>query len=243
MSIIENKVVNKDYLRKKDKFLLHVDMLEILRRGSGEVLYKSENSMLLRDKLSDIYMMTAASEEEAEIIMGLLPDNLELMVTHQEFTLNLLYKKYNFKDIMVCHNVAYTKKEPINVENYDIEVRRLTENNLKDIVKNYSSIDLADEEYIMDRIKSNTMYGAFVEGMLCGFIGTHEEGSIGLLEVLPKYKGRGIGTVLQANATNAALREGRYPYGQVKEGNLPSINLQRKLGFDISKDKVWWLFK
>lgn len=77
----------------EDNFLLHVDMLEILRRGSGEILYESENSMLLRDKLSGIYMMTAASKEEAEIIMEVLPRNLEIMVTHQEFTLDLLYKK------------------------------------------------------------------------------------------------------------------------------------------------------
>lgn len=227
----------------EDNFLLHVDMLEILRRGSGEILYESENSMLLRDKLSGIYMMTAASKEEAEIIMEVLPRNLEIMVTHQEFTLDLLYKKYNFQDTMVCNNVAYTKKKAIDIPKSNIEIRKLTENYLEDIVKNYSSLDLADEEYIGDRIKSDTMYGAFIEGALCGFIGTHEEGSIGILEVFPKYKGRGIGALLQGTATNDALCNGRYPYGQVKEGNLPSINLQRKLGFDISEDKVWWLFK
>lgn len=226
----------------KDNFLLHVDMLEILRRGSGEILYENENNMLLRDKLSDIYMMTVVSQGEAEKIVEILPKDLKIIVTHQEFTLDLLYKKYSFKDTMVCNNVVYTKKETINIENRDVEIRKLTENYIEDIVKNYSSLDLADEEYIMDRIKSNTMYGAFIKGVLCGFIGTHEEGSIGLLEVLPEYKGRGIGALLQGTATNDAICSGRYPYGQVKEGNLPSINLQGKLGFDISKDKVWWLF-
>ncbi|MFQ7452543.1 MAG: GNAT family N-acetyltransferase [Flavonifractor plautii] len=37
------------------------------------------------------------------------------------------------------------------------------------------------------------MLGAFVDGTLAGFAGFHGEGSIGLLEVLPAYRRRGLG--------------------------------------------------
>ena len=85
------------------------------------------------------------------------------------------------------------------------------------------------------------MLGAFIDKKLVGFIGTHEEGSIGILEVLPQYRKRGIGEMLQKYATNLALSQDRIPYGQVKVNNENSIKLQKKLGFEISNDTVSWL--
>lgn len=65
------------------------------------------------------------------------------------------------------------------------------------VYNNYSSKDTVDVDYIKNRIKTNTMLGAFIDKKLVGFIGTHEEGSIGILEVLPQYRKRGIGEMLQ----------------------------------------------
>ena len=87
------------------------------------------------------------------------------------------------------------------------------------------------------------MYGAFLGNRLAGFIGTHEEGSIGMLEVIPEFRGKGIGSELERYAINSAIAKGRYPYCQVKEDNEISMKLQKSLGMEISKTKVYWLFK
>ena len=76
-----------------------------------------------------------------------------------------------------------------------------------------------------------------------GFIGYHKEGSIGMFEVLSEYRGRGIALRLQAVATNERIKSGAYIYGQVIEDNIKSLNLQKKLGYEISEDKVYWLIK
>ena len=75
-----------------------------------------------------------------------------------------------------------------------------------------------DIEYIRDRINTNTMLGAFIDENLVGFIGTHEEGSIGILEenYLPYYRNRGIGECLQKYATNLALSQDRIPYDKLR---------------------------
>ena len=104
-------------------------------------------------------------------------------------------------------------------------------------------MEIVDISYIENRLKSNAMLGAFMNNDLCGFIGNHAEGSIGMLEVFPEYMEKDIGSALQIAATNAALADKRYPYGQVVETNLASTALQRKLGFELSKDKVYWLIK
>ncbi len=224
-------------------FLLNVDMLEIIRRGSGEIIFASANGVLIKDKISGIYMMSAKGMETAEIIISKIPDTMVMIVGHEYTYHHLLTERFNFKDEMVCHNVVYTKKQPLKIPECRAEIRLLTEEYTKQVVESYSSLDLSDEDYIKDRINSKTMFGAFVNDKLCGFIGSHEEGSIGILEVLPEYRGLGIGAVLQATATNDALKNNRYAYGQVKEGNVASINLQKKLGFHISKEKVYWLFR
>ena len=43
-------------------------------------------------------------------------------------------------------------------------------------------------DYVAERLAAGAMTGAFLDGVLAGFIGIHEEGSIGMLEVLPAYR-------------------------------------------------------
>jgi RimJ/RimL family protein N-acetyltransferase len=64
-----------------------------------------------------------------------------------------------------------------------------------------------------------------------------------MLEVFPEYMGKGIGSILQIAATNYALANNRYPYGQVAETNQASIALQKKLDFKFSNSKIYWLMR
>ena len=51
---------------------------------------------------------------------------------------------------------------------------------------------------------------------------------MGLLEVLPNY------------LTNLELSRGHIPYGQVFDGNEPSLALQRSLGYQRSAGLMYW---
>ena len=86
------------------------------------------------------------------------------------------------------------------------------------------------------------MLGAFVAGEPAGFIATHIEGSMGMLEVLPQYRRRGIGEALLLAMTAFCLEQGKYPYGQVFTDNGPSLALQRKVGMTLSEELLFWLF-
>jgi tRNA (guanine37-N1)-methyltransferase len=78
---------------------------------------------------------------------------------------------------------------------------------------------------------------------LCGIIGTHAEGSIGLLEVEPAFRSMGMGRALEAYMINKMLAEGRIPYGHVVVGNDASDTLQKRLDLEVSDGTVSWLFK
>lgn len=224
-------------------FLLNVDMLECIRRGSAKILYASNEGVLLIDIPSKIYMLSSNNNEISKNLISMLPDDFNIIAIHDEFSFDLLVEKHNFSETMICYNTVYTKKDPIPFGNSVVKIRPLTLEYKTSIINSYSKIDIVDHSYIENRLNANVMLGAFIDNNLCGFIGIHEEGSIGMLEVLPEYKGKGVGSALQIAATNVALAQKRYPYGQVVETNTASTRLQKKLSFELSKDKVYWLIK
>ncbi|MBD7912957.1 MULTISPECIES: GNAT family N-acetyltransferase [Clostridium] len=233
---IANSMLYKNYI-------LNVDMIECIRRGNVDILFASSEGVLIQDKYSLIYMLSAENLEIAERMIKLIPFEAEMVVVHQDFCCKLIENRINSNFNIACYYSVWTKKLLIEIPRGEIEVRKLTKENLDIVVSSYSSIDLVGKEYIEERIESENMLGAFINEKLCGFIGNHEEGSIGLLEVLEEYRGMGIATILQAEATNKALKEGRIPYGEVREENEKSLGLQKKLGFEICNDKIYWLMK
>ncbi|MCD7862384.1 MAG: GNAT family N-acetyltransferase [Lachnospiraceae bacterium] len=90
------------------------------------------------------------------------------------------------------------------------------------------------------------MYGAFVrsetgEARLAGFIDTHSEGALGMLQVRPPYRGRGIAVALESFMINQALGRDEIPFGHIFEGNEASLQLQRKLGLNVTDVILWWV--
>ncbi|WP_242954140.1 hypothetical protein [Clostridium puniceum] len=97
--------------------------------------------------------------------------------------------------------------------------------------------------YIENRLNANAMLGGFIHNNLCGFIWNHEEGSIGMLEVFPKYIGRGIGSALQIAATNEALANKSIPKDKLLKQIKLLLHFQKKLDFKFSNNKTCWLIK
>jgi tRNA (guanine37-N1)-methyltransferase len=96
--------------------------------------------------------------------------------------------------------------------------------------------------YVCERIEKGCMFGAFVNDAFAGYIGIHDDGSIGMLHVFEEYRGQKLGKALQTYAINQALEWGWIPYGQVVEGNEVSMKLQDSLGLHMSKSPVVWLW-
>lgn len=120
-----------------------------------------------------------------------------------------------------------------------IEIRQLTMEHFPIVSSVYRTVD--DGDYVRDRIEKGAVYGAFSDGELAGFIGVHSEGSIGLLEVLPEYRRRGIAMALETWLSNRFIEHGMTPYGQIVTGNEGSCALQRRLGLCFAKETVFWL--
>lgn len=227
-----------EYLTKDP--VLHADMLGCVRRGSAHILAASGAGVLLYDETSGTHMFSAQSGVSARKMLAGL-DSSELFVAHQEFCAAAAEEKFGLHDRMPVCNAAYLQNGPIPENGSPAEIRPLDESFLPFVSEHYQNIP--DEEYLLGRLRAGVMFGAFVEGEPAGFIGMHEEGSMGMLEVLPRFRRRGIARMLETYQVNRLLKAGAVPYAQIKAGNAASVELHRKLGFRLSAASICWLMR
>ena len=226
-----------NYLQK-DR-LLHIDMLELLRLNEAKAMYAGEDGVLIHLEHGNIHMLSAASEESAVKIAAQITD-ASMLVLHQPYLREELMARFSLTGCMSCHQAAWLSDAPVPPQPGDIDIRSLAEVDLPFVHEHYDNI--SDEEYLLERMKAG-MLGIYVENELAGFIGTHTEGTIGLLEILPAYRRRGLAFALEGAMMCWQQERGRIPYAQIKEGNEASLLLHKKLGMEVTPEaSVLWLY-
>lgn len=219
-----------EYLRREP--VRNISLIEPLRLGRAALIARTDRGVLLN--LDGIAMVAADTPEEGLKLLEAMPDFRNLNAAGGALA-DAIRDALDLEDER-CWQAVYPSRSPLPVE---ADIRPLGVEYLEPVAEHYSLFHNPD--YIRDRLERGLMSGAFVDGRLAGFIGEHEEGSMGLLEVFPEYRRRGLGLALESFEINRFLSEGRVPYDQVIVGNEKSLGLQRKLGMVISEDTISWL--
>ena len=175
-------------------------------------------------------------------------ERIECIAIHQREMVPFMEKYFHLKTDMECIQGAYTRREKLPVRGLygpdgrgenGFSIRTLTEEFIPFVAEHYSEI--GSPEYVTERILHGAVYGAFYDEKIVGFIADHEEGSIGMLYVLPEYRKRHVAMALETYCMNLAVERGEIPYGQVVLGNEASIRLQEKMGICFAKGTVVWM--
>lgn len=219
--------------------LLYLDMLEVLRRGTAQVCRAGCDGVLLYDPPSEIWFVDADTPAALEEMLPLM-EGCTILTGHQMWYKDILAAHFSFQTQQICRQSAWLAPQSPAVPPFGGEIRRLDRSWAVWAEEHYSH-SFGGVAYMEDAIDRG-MLGAFVEGRPAGFVGTHIEGSMGMLEVLPEYRRRGIGEALLLAMTVFCLEQGKYPYGQVFTDNAPSLALQRKVGMTLSEELLFWLF-
>ena len=135
------------------------------------------------------------------------------------------------------------RDKPLSLPAFDGALRPLDRTWAPWILRHYSHA-FGGLPYMEEAVRRGVL-GAFPTGsnQPAGFVGFHEEGSIGMLEVLPAWRRRGLGELLLRAAVNRALERGALPFAQVIEDNAPSLALQQKAGLTLSGTRMFWLMR
>ncbi len=228
----KQKLIEK--LSKKKRKNIHI--MEALGRGMADILYETGDSFVVFYHECKCVMLQVAKMEHLDKILEVMPQDASSIIITQQEMIDPLCKARECQVLLETKQACYTKKEVLSVRHKDIRCLEL--DSLSYLNDNYEH---DCEEYLRGRILAKAMYGAFIDDQLVGFIGTHDDGSMGMLYVDETYRGRGIGVSLESYLINRQIEQGFTPYCQVIIGNEVSRSLQEKLGLYLSEESVWWL--
>lgn len=226
--------------------LHHRDMLELIERGRAELVGCGESYVLLRDRRSGTYELTVTcgTEQEwkeiQEALEGEVRQGREIsrVLTHQQAGNRKLEEAFALHRTKCYTQWVYTRKEALPVRN--AEVRRLTREFMPQI---QPYVTAYSDKGLLERLDSGAFYGVFAESELAGFVGEHIEGAMGMLFVLPEYRGQGYAEALESSLINHTLQRGYTPFCQLEEDAFLLGRLQEKLGLYRAADSLWKLEK
>ncbi len=221
------ETLNKNYLK-------YVCIIENLKHGEKEFFYLSKTSVAFKILPSGIIMIAGSGDIE----------NAVLSVKHLKgtfFTPDVEVKGFINEHLSLkeypCLQYLYGKQD---IEIKDIEFKKLGYDNetVEFVAKNYSLGYTKEQVYHV--LKDKMLFGGYVNGEICGFVGQHEELSVGLLEVLEKFKRRGVGSFLLKTCVNYFIDNGLVPFCHVRSENTASIELHKKLNCEPYECMVYW---
>ena len=236
-------MVNEAQKLLESNFALYSDMLDCIERREAEIIFADSEVVLLLHVRSDIYMLAPFAR------VGLLRA-VEYLGNVEKRTVVLHGEEYfaEYKALVgavhdvPCYQATFPVRQGTEGLREDVVIRPLGTEWTDFVTKHYSRSG-GRSEYCYDRLKSGAMFGAFIDGEIVGFIGQHDENSIGLLEVLPAFSGKGVGKKLEAFMINRILDEGHTPYCHVIVGEEKAYNFHmKKEGVIMSTDKLTWTF-
>ena len=222
--------------------LAHMDMLTPINRGTADIIFAAETGVCLLDTKSQVYMLSVENREIGENLIKMLPEGA-LVTFHQEYMAEYFKATAKHKTFLVNHQAVYFGKELLPTSDA-IALKPLDESYLGIITDNYD-VDVG-ADYLRRVVSEGNLFGGFAEvgcagAELVGFVGIHEEGSIGFLKIFGKYARSGYGTALVAHITNYQLTRGNVPFAQISVGNEVSLGVFRKLGYEVSAERVYWV--
>ncbi len=236
LSIIIQYVTAQSYLSTDP--VLHIDMSQSLGTAKAYVAYCGNAGVLLgygRD--SHYFTMSAGDRLSAEQVAGHLPPDWGCVVTHHMYEIEALQQLGDISCSTRCCNAAYMHSEPLPLSGSCV-IQPLTRDYLDYAAYRYHLF--RRKAYLTDRIAAGEVWGAWIDNRLCGFIGLHDEGSMGMLEVDPDSRRHHLATELESWLINQRLEQGCIPFAQIVLGNDASMGLQARLGLSFSEFGLCW---
>lgn len=207
-------------------------LMDFYQRGA-RVAHHSPQGLVLKNDGVDITFAAGTDVDCPESRKS------KLVLLSETAAMEFLVAQGCYDEVMDCTQAIYQSKEPVEIPAGNFTLRPLTMEDLPFLLENYHNPG-AFESHLRGRIDEG-MLGGEIDGELAGFAGVHEEGTVGMLEVLPQFRRRGLAEVLEAAVINQQLSRGRLPYCHVRTGNDASIALQKKLGFTFDTRTLYWL--
>lgn len=196
----------------------------------------------------DFVLLCGTSDYQWSFLCGDNPESLYALL--EKFNYNSLYfanveewmlpvlthaRKIEWK--LSTHR--YYLPENRSVEQAEYISRALDPSMASYIYEHSAYRDFTSEEYIKQRLTKDVSAGIWIDGELVGWGLTHDDTSLGFLNVIPRYRGQGLGESILRFMVNEKQTKGKAIFVNIEPHNHQSINLVKKLGFVFDREVSW----
>lgn len=211
----------------------HADVIHVLESSSGRVLHFSRSGVIVRHDCGTVFVVPF-EPDGFERMIPFLPE-AKLFDVHSPVVPSYLVErggKYDEGTYTYVYEGPFLDEGPYGHE-------KLSVDDFPVVREHYHAI--SSDDVIMDYLRRGRIFGIWQERELLGFAGFHEEGSMGLLEVFPRYRHCGVGLHAESFLINEAMRRGQVPFCNVYFSNKASMALQEKLGLARGRIPSHWV--
>lgn len=202
----------------------------------AEKIYAEKDGLLLF--YGGIYNIFGTNGKGLENALSLV-NEAKCFVCSTEEECKAVMQKFGFAKSKPCYQIWY--KKPFGVEiPQDTEVKILTptDENIDFVTQTYTLG--FSREAIKTLMTDFDFYATYTDGEISGYIGRHDEGSIGILEIMPKFRRRGLGAFLVDYSVKKVVESGDVAYCHIVKDNVGSLNMHLKMNFTPCDKLVWW---
>lgn len=218
---------------------LYIDVSQPIRRGFANILFAdSDKGVIVQETKGGTFFLALKDLTIGRRFIDKL-DQCQLLNTRSQELAKAAQKKFHLETIEPVYQYIITNCKRPDMKQTDMEIHLARPKDLDLIMENYH---IYDKEDFLEMIDRGELFGGYVNGCLAGFVGMHEEGSLGILHVMEEYRRQGYGKILEAYDVYTVLDKGWVPYGQVDIDNEASLALQEKMGNIRSDGIVYWVF-
>ena len=127
--------------------------------------------------------------------------------------------------------------------NVGFETRSLSTNDVKHVYENSSYGDVISIGYVRDRVLCGPSVAIQEGNQLVAWAMTQDDGAIGFLHVMDKYRKKGYGRGVTTALIKELRQQGKTPYVYIENDNQQALRLVSKLGFERDKNIHWFKVK
>ena len=119
------------------------------------------------------------------------------------------------------------------------EIVKLDHSKASYIFENSDYKDYISIEYTAERLSNDISAGILINNKLVAWGFTHDDGALGFLHVLEEYRGNGYGSDILSGLIQMRREVKKPVFGNVVPGNIASVKLLTKLGFEFDRSVSW----
>lgn len=227
----------------KDRIkILYFNGKAIVGQDEGDLISYMDRDLPIKERDDIRQDILKISLSHLNYFKALGKDEWVCISTNDLFIREEVKRFKGYSDEAILYNSWYKDTTPLIYEKRrDVEVKTIPMDEWEIVFKTYTHSG-DNPNYIKSLIKNKALIGAYIGGKLAGYVGTHYEGCMGLLEVFPEYRQEGIGKYLVNELLQRKRDAKLLSYGHVESFNQLAKGMYERMGFTLDDSLTYWLF-